>query len=108
MAITRSKTAANRAKSNLFHILPLEVVNLILDCMTPEDLSGFSCASKHALELANAQLGKGLPLYMRDGDPSISVTGLYIRHTRLLRHYQAEMQVCDCHVPALEDDDVDL
>jgi hypothetical protein len=106
----RKQHASLRSKQrpNLLKILPLEMIFLILDLMTPDEYSGFTCTCRDALSLVNQKLVNSEPCYYYGLIPWTSRTGDYIRIQRRIRESQSEwMEYAHWSAPNYPDPDED-
>jgi hypothetical protein len=109
----RKQHADSRSKQrpNLIKILPLELIFLILDFMTPDEYSGFTCTCRDALALVNRKPVASEPCYRYGLIPWTSRTGDYIRIKRRLQESLREIEIgptCIFLNINYDEDDADL
>jgi hypothetical protein len=109
----RKQHADSRSKQrpNLIKILPLELIFLILDFMTPDEYSGFTCTCRDALSLVNQKLETSELCRYYGLIPWTSRTGDYIRIQRRIQESLQETEIgLTCIFPNInyDEDDADL
>jgi hypothetical protein len=108
----RKQHANSRSKQrpNLLKVFPLEIIFLVLDFMTPDEYSGFTCTCRGALALVNQKLETSELCRFHGLIPWTSRTGDYIRVQRsireMLRDYEIGPSCIGYHV--LDESDSDL
>jgi hypothetical protein len=103
--------SCSKQSPNLLKILPLELIFLILDFMTPDEYSGFTCTCRDALSLVNQKLVASEPCYPYGLIPWTSRTGDYIRIQQRIRESLQEIEIGpSCVFPNInyDEDDADL
>jgi hypothetical protein len=85
--------SCSKQRPNLLKIFPLEILFLILDFMTPDEYSGFTCTCRDALALVNQKLVASKPCYPYGLMPWTSRTGDYIRIQRSIREMLQEFEM---------------
>jgi hypothetical protein len=110
----RRKQHANsrfKQRPTLLKIFPLEIMFLILDFMTPDEYSGFTCTCRDALSLVNQKLDTSELCRYHGLIPWTSRTGDYIRIQQRIRESLQEIEIGpSCIFPNInyDEDDADL
>jgi hypothetical protein len=91
----RKQHAKSRSKRrpNLLKVFPLEIIFLVLDFMTPDEYSGFTCTCRDALSMVNQKLETSELCRYYGLIPWTSRTGDYIRIQRSIREMLQEFEI---------------